>query len=60
MSKQPKQKKPKSTSIHIRADEQLADTFRRVCDAQGYSQSLVIREFMKDYIAKNKQLNLLD
>ena len=60
MSKQPKPKKPKSTSIHIRADEQLADTFKRVCDAQGYSQSLVIREFMKDYIAKNKQLNLLD
>lgn len=52
--------KPKNVSIHIRAPEDLAAEFKRVCDAQGFTQSLVVREFIKDYLAKNKQLNLLD
>lgn len=53
-------KKKKNVSIHIRADEDLANEFKRVCEQQGYSQSLVMRELMKEYLAKNKQLNLID
>lgn len=52
-------KKPKNISIHIRAEESLAKEFKRVCEAQGYSQSLIMRELMKDYLSKNKQPDLL-
>ena len=50
-------KKKKSVSIHIRADEDLANEFKRVVEAQGYgsTQSLVMRELMKEYLAKKKQ-----
>lgn len=55
-----KAKKPKNVSIHIRADVELAEEFKRVCEQNGYSQSLVMREFMKEYLSKNdKQLDLL-
>ena len=52
-------KKKKSVSVHIRADEDLANEFKRVVEAQGYTQSLVMRELMKEYLAKNKQPDLL-
>jgi antitoxin component of RelBE/YafQ-DinJ toxin-antitoxin module len=52
-------KKPKNVSVHIRADEDLAKEFKRVVEQQGYTQSLVMRELMKEYLAKNKQLDLL-
>jgi len=52
-------KKKKAVSIHIRADEDLANEFKRVVEAQGYTQSLVMRELMKEYLAKNKQPDLL-
>lgn len=52
-------KKKKAVSIHIRADEDLANEFKRVVEAQGYTQSLVMRELMKEYLAKNKQFDLL-
>ena len=51
--------KQKNVSIHIRANEELAKEFKRVCEQQGYSQSLIMRELMKEYLAKNKQPNLL-
>lgn len=50
----------KTVSIHIRADEDLAKAFKRVVENQGYTQSLVMRELMKEYLAKNKQLELLN
>ncbi len=49
----------KMVSIHIRADEDLAKAFKREVEAQGYTQSLVMRELMKEYLAKNRQLELL-
>lgn len=52
-------KKGKDVSIHIRAEEDLAKEFKRFCEQQGFTQSLVIRELMKEYLAKNKQLDLL-
>lgn len=51
--------KKKNVSIHIRADKDLSDEFKRVCEQQGYSQSLVMRELMKEYLSKNKQPDLL-
>lgn len=51
--------KKKNVSIHIRCDEDLANEFKRVVEQQGYSQSLVMRELMKDYLKKNKQPDLL-
>ena len=49
----------KMVSIHIRADEDLAKAFKREVEARGYTQSLIMRELMKEYLAKNKQLELL-
>ena len=54
-----KTQKKKNVSIHIRADEDLANEFKRVVENQGYTQSLVMRELMKEYLAKNKQPDLL-
>lgn len=51
--------KPNNVSIHIRAPDDLAAEFKRVVEAQGYTQSLVMRELMKDYLSQNKQLELL-
>lgn len=48
----------KEKAITVRVKESLADEFRQVVKEQGYTQSLVIRELMKDYIDKPKQLNL--
>lgn len=52
-------KEAKNVSVHIRADENLAKEFKRLCEHQGYTQSLVMRELMKEYLEKNKQLDLL-
>ncbi len=54
-----KMTKAKNVSIHIRADEDLAKEFKRVVEAQGYTQSLIMRELMKEYLSKNKQPDLL-
>ena len=51
--------KPKNVSIHIRVNEELAREFKRACEQQGYSQSLIMRELMKDYLKNNKQPDLL-
>lgn len=53
-------KKTKTVSIHIRADENLANQFKRCCDEQGFSQSLVMRQLMKQYVEKNRQIKLID
>lgn len=52
-------KKAKTVSIHIRVDEDLAHEFKRICDEQDFTQSLIIRQLMKEYLAKNKQISLL-
>ena len=55
-----KTQKKKNVSIHIRADEDLANEFKRVCEKQGYSQSLVARKLIEKYLKDNKQLDLLE
>jgi len=52
-------KKANNVSIHIRAPEHLAAEFKRVCEQQGYSQSLVARKLIEKYLEDNKQLDLL-
>lgn len=52
-------KKAKNVSIHIRAPEDLANEFKRVCEQQGYSQSLIVRKLIEKYLEKNEQLDLL-
>lgn len=54
-----KTQKKKNVSIHIRADEDLAKEFKRVCEQHGYSQSLVARKLIEKYLKDNKQLDLL-
>lgn len=54
-----KTQKKKNVSIHIRAPEDLAKEFKRVCEQHGYSQSLVARKLIEKYLEDNKQLDLL-
>lgn len=48
----------KEKAVTVRVLESLADEFKQVVKEQGYTQSLVIRELMQDYINKTKQPNL--
>lgn len=43
----------------MQADDDLLTTFRAVCEANDQTQAQVVRKLMKEYIAKNKQPDLL-
>lgn len=47
--------KKKQASIYVRCDEDLAAEFKRVVESKGYTQSLILRELMKEYLEKNGQ-----
>lgn len=47
--------KEKQATINIRLDENTAKAFKDIVERDGYTQSLVIREFIKRYIKKNGQ-----
>ena len=52
------QAKPRQATLTIRLDDEMAKSFKAIVDREGYSQALVIREFIKNYIKKNGQGNL--
>ncbi len=39
----------------MQAEEDLLVSFKACCEANDQTQSQVVRSFMRDYIAKNKQ-----
>ena len=43
----------KDSGLRIRVEKALRDEFLEVCHAQDRPASQVIREFMRDYIARN-------
>lgn len=47
--------KEKQATINIRLDKNTAKAFKDIVERDGYTQSLVIREFIKRYIKKNGQ-----
>lgn len=47
-----------TTALTIRVDNDLLESFKSVCDREGYTQSLIIRELMKQYVKKNGQGDL--
>jgi len=49
----------KKTALTVRIDDDLLQAFKKACDEQDYSQSLVIRELIKKWLADKKQQNLL-
>lgn len=49
----------KKTALTVRIDDELLQAFKKACDEQDYSQSLVIRELIKKWLADKKQQNLL-
>ena len=53
-------KKDDIVPMNFKCDAELAEQFKKVTKEQGYSQSLVLRELMKDYIKKNSEIELLD
>lgn len=49
-------KKEKTVPVNFQCDPELADQFKKVTKAKGYTQSLVLRELMKEYLAKQVDL----
>ena len=49
----------KKTALTVRIDDDLLQAFKKACDDMDYSQSLVIRELIKKWLADKKQQNLL-
>ena len=47
--------KSKQATINISLDEDTAKAFKDIVERDGYTQSLVLREFIKKYIKKNGQ-----
>ena len=47
--------KNKQATINIRLDEDMAKSFKNIVERDGYTQSLILREFIKKYIKKNGQ-----
>ncbi|MBS3884954.1 ribbon-helix-helix domain-containing protein [Proteus mirabilis] len=52
------QPKAKQATLTIRLDDDMAKTFKGIVEREGYTQALVIREFIKRYIKKNGQGDL--
>ena len=46
-------------TVTLKVDRALADAFKRAAKANNRSQSLLIRDFMADYVRKNGQIKLL-
>ena len=45
----------KKTALTVRIDDVLLKAFKKACDDQDYSQSLVFRELIKKWLADKKQ-----
>ena len=48
----------KKTALTVRIDDDLLQAFKKACDDMDYSQSLVIRELIKKWLADRKQQDL--
>lgn len=48
----------KKIALTVRLDNELLQAFKKACDGQDYSQSLVIRELIKKWLADKKQQEL--
>lgn len=48
----------KKTALTVRIDDDLLQAFKKACDEQDYSQSLVIRELIKKWLADKKKQDL--
>lgn len=42
-------------TVTLKVDRELADAFKRTAKANNRTQSLLIRDFMQDYVKKNGQ-----
>ncbi len=47
----------KDSGLRIRVEKALRDEFLEVCHAQDRPAAQVIREFMRDYVARNADEN---
>lgn len=48
----------KKTALTVRIDDDLLQAFKKACDDMDYSQSLVIRELIKKWLADKQQQDL--
>ena len=48
----------KKTALTVRIDDDLLQAFKKACGDLDYSQSLVIRELIKKWLADKKQQDL--
>lgn len=52
------QKTKKQTSITFRIDEDLAKQFKEISEDNNRTQSLLLRDFVIEYIKRNRQSSL--
>lgn len=52
------QKPKKQTAITFRIDEDLAKQFKEIAENNNRTQSLLLRDFVIDYIKSNRQTTL--
>ena len=52
------EKKTAEKTVTLKVERDLADAFKRAAKANDRSQSLLIRDFIKDYVKKNGQAKL--
>lgn len=52
------QKPKKQTAITFRIDEDLAKQFKEIAEDNNRTQSLLLRDFVIEYIKKNRQSSL--
>ncbi len=50
---------PDEKTVTLKVDRALADAFKLSAKANNRSQSLLLRDFMADYVKKNGQIKLL-
>ena len=48
----------KKIALTVRLDNELLQAFKKACDGFDYSQSLVIRELIKKWLADKQQQDL--
>lgn len=48
----------KKIALTVRLDNELLQAFKKACDDLDYSQSLVIRELIKKWLADKQQQDL--
>lgn len=52
--------KPKQTTLTVRIDSVLAEQFKKIANENNRTQSLLVRDWITQYVKKNERENLFN